>query len=308
MITKTLRIHYLKNALASNTMSYNDIASYYRNYNIEKSLRQIQRDLKELEGCLDANCKLITTFNNKEKYFFIEKTRNLSTNDKESLSIIMNTNFYEPYFLKEDEEKINLLKKAINEGKTIKISKIINDVTGDNAYFDSHKSPITPIKLIQHRNSYYLGGYLTKRKKIAFFDIKQLVDIKILNKKGNSELLIDKMNDELKKRFGITKNINNKIYTIKIEIAPVLVTFIKNNHWHISQKIKKEKSKNYLYLTCGINRELIGWLFQWMYNVKIVEPEILKEYYSKSIKKMIENHQSTPPLVYRNIFIDNETS
>lgn len=308
MITKTLRIHYLKNALASNTMSYNDIASYYRNLNITKSIRQIQRDLKELEGCLDANCKLITTFNNKEKYFFIEKTRDIIIDNKESLSNIIKTNFYEPYLLREDEEKINLLKKAINEGKTIKISKIINDVTGDNTYFDSHKSPITPIKLIQHRNSYYLGGYLTKRKKIAFFDIKQLVDIKILNKKGNSVLLIDKMNDELKKRFGITKNINNKIYTIKIEIAPVLVTFIKNNHWHISQKIKKEKSKNYLYLTCGINRELIGWLFQWMYNVKIVEPEILKEYYSKSIKKMFENHQNTTPLVYRNIFIDNSTT
>ena len=57
-----------------------------------------------------------------------------------------------------------------------------------------------------------------------------------------------------------------------------------------------------MYLTCGINRELIGWLFQWMYNVKIIEPPILKKYYEKSLKQIIKVNQNNLPLMYRNLF------
>jgi hypothetical protein len=50
---------------------------------------------------------------------------------------------------------------------------------------------------------------------------------------------------------------------------------MKNHHWHATQKFPKKNGNTLMYLECGINRELLGWLFQWMYNIRVVEPEIL---------------------------------
>lgn len=55
-------------------------------------------------------------------------------------------------------------------------------------------------------------------------------------------------------------------------------------------------------IKCGINRELLGWLFQWMYNVRILEPAILQKYHDKTLDEMIVNRKSKKSLVYRNIF------
>ena len=45
---------------------------------------------------------------------------------------------------------------------------------------------------------------------------------------------------------------------------------------------------------------------QWMYNVRVIEPDILKTYYEKTIKEIQINNNSKLPLVYRNIFINNQ--
>lgn len=55
-------------------------------------------------------------------------------------------------------------------------------------------------------------------------------------------------------------------------------------------------------LNCGINRELIGWLFHWMYNVKIVEPPLLLEYYNKTMEEINSINSNKHTLVYKNIF------
>ena len=44
-------------------------------------------------------------------------------------------------------------------------------------------------------------------------------------------------------------------------------------------------------LTCGINRELLGWIFQFTGNIKIVAPAILKSYHAEKLKKIIEVQQ-----------------
>ncbi|MNG35937.1 hypothetical protein D3C85_1814520 [compost metagenome] len=55
-------------------------------------------------------------------------------------------------------------------------------------------------------------------------------------------------------------------------------------------------------MKCGINRELVGWIFQWMYNVRIIEPVILQDYYNQTLRKITGNGKSEKHLVYDNIF------
>ncbi len=300
--TKTHRLHLLQKALQNNPMCFNEIAAFYGTFGIEKSKRQIQRDVKELELFLAMDLQLRTFFIQKEKFFFLEAKHHNTKQSNGLDPIFVATHFYEPLLTPEDKQKIAVLKKALLEDLQIGVTAIINDETVDNAAFEKKAVIIIPLQLLYHRNNYYLGGYQEKTKVIGIFNIKQLIGIHLSAKQGNADRYQALLTKELESRFGITKNINNTIYNIQIQIAPILVAFIKNNHWHASQKIKKEKNKYYLYLTCGINRELIGWLFQWMYNVKIIEPPILKKYYEKSLKQIIKVNQNNLPLMYRNLF------
>jgi hypothetical protein len=41
-----------------------------------------------------------------------------------------------------------------------------------------------------------------------------------------------------------------------------------------------------------------------MYNIKIIHPPILQDYYKKTLRKMEQNTEKQLPLVYRNIFVN----
>jgi hypothetical protein len=53
---------------------------------------------------------------------------------------------------------------------------------------------------------------------------------------------------------------------------------------------------------CGINRELFGWIFRWMGNVKIIGPAILKDLYLEQLDIMNKNYATNKTLDYSNIF------
>jgi hypothetical protein len=303
-ITKTQRFHLLRQALLTNPMSLQELLDVYQAHGTSRSLRQMQRDLKELEQHGVATESLYAFFVGKTKYYQLEKASEKERPQSLVHESIRPTNFYKPVITLHDEQKIALIQKAIANGKRIGVSKIINDETGDNAQFENKQVELVPIELLLHRNNYYMGGYQLKRECVVFFNIKQMVSVFLLEKKGTPERYWEAYTQEVNKRFGVTKNIDTKVYEIKIEIANVLISFIKNHHWHPSQKIIKEKNHHYLYFLCGINRELIGWLCLWMYNIKVIHPPILQDYYRKSLRKMQQNNEKQLPLVYRNIFVN----
>jgi hypothetical protein len=41
-----------------------------------------------------------------------------------------------------------------------------------------------------------------------------------------------------------------------------------------------------------------------MYNIKVIHPPILQDYYRKALQKMQQNNEKQLPLVYRNIFVN----
>ena len=119
----------------------------------------------------------------------------------------------------------------------------------------------------------------------------------------DNRLLLDEMDKELMKRFGITENINNEIYNIEIEFTELTGTFVKNQFWHPTQKFTVLENGNYLMkLHCGINRELVGWIFQWMSNVRVLKPEILKDAVLSKYRDVLDSYSDDAPLVSNNSF------
>jgi predicted DNA-binding transcriptional regulator YafY len=270
-----------------------------------KSRRQIQRDLKEVELFFQEKESLKTFYVLKEKYFHIQSTLT-SFDDSNEGNALHYTSFNFPKSKPIESSKRALINEAISKNNMLLIRDLKNDETGDNFSFTSKKIQIIPVLMIFHRNNYYIGGYNVSQNQVVIYGIRQMEGVSILPKTCKPKDYYYLVSKELDSRFGVTKNINSNIYTIQIEISNVLSEFVQNHTWHHSQQFEKKKGKTLLTLTCGINRELLGWLFQWMYNIKIIEPKILSAYYEKAIKEIMAVHNDKKSLVYKNIFETTE--
>jgi predicted DNA-binding transcriptional regulator YafY len=299
---KVNRLYYLHQLLQQKVVSLDEIQEHYSKKEIDKSKRQIQRDLEDVILFLQPNEVIDAHFIGKIKYFHITKKPSLLKVEKETFTSPFPTQFYSPKCNVKDETHLELIQNAIQTGHVIQIGKLKNDETGDNYTFSTKHIQIIPVRIIEHRTSFFIGGFNKKENSIVFYSIRQLEKLKTLAEKCAPDLYQVLLEQELHSRFGITKNINAEIYTIKIDVASVLSDFLENHFWHPTQHFSKKRGKTILTLQCGINRELIGWLFQWMYNIKIIEPLLLRDYYAKALFEITAVNQARKPLVYRNIF------
>ncbi len=303
------RLHDIKHWLKAEPKSINDMLNLLDAQNRSVSKRQLSRDFKAIQSMLEDDETLSHFFKDGKKYFYIHT----STPFKSERAAIATTEIYHTHFYNQiltDRIQFNLylIQQAIKEQKKLIIKLIKDDETCQNLDVDTENVVVCPVKIVYHRNSYYLACFNAKFKEVEVFGIRQLQNIALDKAFHNFKALEKRVKNELKTRFGVTKNINDKVYDIEIKFTPVLGRFIENHHWHESQNIKSVKGDYILYLKCGINRELLGWLFQWMYNVKIVKPLLLKQLYKKTLKESQLIISDTTPFVYRNIFTDKYDS
>jgi predicted DNA-binding transcriptional regulator YafY len=203
--------------------------------------------------------------------------------------IVFKTNFHE---LRNDKTFIsNILKvyQSIYEEKYIQVKEVNFDATNENPDLKSNKLVLMPIKIIFHRGDYYL--FSKHKDSYKIFEIGQLKDVTILEKGFNLNKYSNDLAIELKNRFGVTNNMDDKIYPIKLQFSESTGNYIQKFFWHPTQRITKHKKNFILEMECGISRELVGWIFQWMNNVKILEPKILADIYKETLHRIIGNQQ-----------------
>jgi predicted DNA-binding transcriptional regulator YafY len=186
--------------------------------------------------------------------------------------------------------------------KLIKINELINDYTVDNFLLEDIKFVFAPVQILYHRGTFLIAGIENTNNQVVIYEIGQLKKFELLEKGYNYEQLSKKINNELAKRFGITKNINNEIYDIVLEFTSVTGSLVSKFFWHKTQRFEKINNNWIMTMQCGINRELLGWLFQWMYNIKVIAPPVLLQKYDETLDEMISNRQKEKAFVYRNIF------
>ena len=131
------------------------------------------------------------------------------------------------------------------------------------------------------------------------FEISRLVKVKIDDKTFDKKQLLK---DLLDNRFGITKNMDDKVYNIKLEFTNITGSLVQKYTWHHSQKFELQNGNHIMTLRCGINREFMGWIFQWMYNVRKMEAQALINSYNVCLNDIKFCQNSQNPLVYHNHF------
>jgi WYL domain len=179
---------------------------------------------------------------------------------------------------------------------------LINDYTVDNHLFKDKIFEFAPVQILYHRGTFLVAGIENTNQEVVIYEIGQLKKFELLDKGYNYEQLSKKINTDLAKRFGITKNINNEVYDIVLEFTSVTGSLVSKFFWHQTQRFEKKNSIWFMTMQCGINRELLGWLFQWMFNIRVIEPPILQQKYDETLNEMIANRQKDKAFVYRNIF------
>jgi predicted DNA-binding transcriptional regulator YafY len=349
MLKQTERLKVIYDFLKHTATDASTILEHLKQKEAEISLRQLQRDLVEVEKVfLQPNEQLVVTVvGYRKKIWKISAVDGKKELTQESINLLYLSLLTSPNLLKEqkklhfdlfqevletalqqsnkailNEDKQQLINThfyeitkdvvfnqniddiiwAITHKKHIQITELIDDYTVDNYVFKTDKIDFAPVFIVYHRGAFLVSGVENHQKEVVIYEIGQLKKIQILDKGYNYEVLSKKIKKEMVNRFGITKNINNEVYDIKIEFSSVTGALVSKYFWHHSQHFKKKNGNYIMTIRCGINRELLGWLFQWMYNIRIIEPAILQEYYDKTLDEMIVNRKKEKALVYRNIF------
>ena len=255
---KVNRLYYLHQLLQQKIVSLDEIQEHYSKKEVVKSKRQIQRDLEDVILFLQPEEVIAAHFIGKTKYFHINRKPSLQKEEKDTYTSPSPTQFYTPKYNATDEPHLELIQNAIQTGHVIQIGKLKNDETGDNYTFSTKHIQIIPVRIVQHRSSFFIGGFNKKENSIVFYSIRQLDKLKTLTEKCSPDLYQAQLEQDLHSRFGITKNINTELYTIKIEVANVLSDFLENHYWHPTQHFSKKRGKTILTLQCGINRLVIS--------------------------------------------------
>lgn len=163
---------------------------------------------------------------------------------------------------------------------------------------------LLPLQILYHRGVVHVVGFLKSNYKFLIIALEQIKKYRLTNNTFDSSALVAEMNDNLQKRFGITENMSEEIYDIEIEFSKETGTFIKNLYWHSTQVFSTQESGNLiLSMSCGINRELVGWIFQWMSNAKVIKPEILKNLVAQKCTQILEIYTRDKTLISNNSFI-----
>lgn len=296
---QTQRIRYLYDLLSGSKHTYETLLIAFSEKKVTVGLRQLQRDIKDLELFLDRDERFVKN-RGKGKILELEIKKRTTVN---SPYFVEASIFKTPIDKKDIETKVAFYNEVILKKAPLRIDKIQNDATSFNTEFKDTSFTLFPLKIIYHNSDYYLGCYIKKTKEFGIFEINQLVEYRTLirSKQFDYDKLLIGFNTYAKTLFGVTKNIDDNIYKVKLEFSSVTGSYIETFVWHHSQKFKRKDNTIIMTLKCGINRELVGWIFMWMYNVRIVEPPELQDYYNRTINQ-IEKINTDKSLLYKNIF------
>lgn len=213
---------------------------------------------------------------------------------------MLNTHFNEIPFDQNFQPRLDEILWSVSNHRALEITSY----TGDSvSIYRSVTFPFIfqPMKLVYHRGGFFVAGLIESDKRCLVLDIYQIQEYKLSNQTFPFKKELPIIENNLQGRFGVTQNISDMIYDVILEFSSTTGKYVMAHIWHHSQRFEVSADENLrLHLRCGINRELLGWIYMWMGNVKIVEPQILKNYFVEQTK-LIQKAYESNHLEYNNI-------
>jgi hypothetical protein len=245
---------------------------------------------------------------NKFRDIVAKKIMHLSKTKYAALPLEQNFNshFFERKYTTDFNQMSEDIIWSIANNKIIEIINIYGDATNVSSDI-TYPFKLKPLLLVYHNGAYYTAGFIAKNNLFITIDLSKIVAYNITNQTFAHKKLLPIAKAELQKRFGLTGNIDDEVYDIELEFSSITGEFLSHYNWHPTQSFTQLKNGNYrMKIHCGINRELFGWIFRWMGNVKIIGPNKLKDLYLQQLDIINKNYSSSVSLNYSNIFKPSE--
>lgn len=213
------------------------------------------------------------------------------------------THFFEGTFLKKHHKILDDCIWSIQHKRKMEILSLNGDYMSN---FPEIIFPQTflPIQIIYHRGVIHVSGFLKENNQMIFLGMDQIEEYKLTNDPFDNKGCLTEIEKEMLKRFGLNQNINSQVYDIELKFTEILGAFVSNQFWHPTQKFLQLENGDYIMtMTCGINIELVGWIFEWMSDVKVLKPEILKNAVIDKLKLIIKCYEEDYHVPKSNNFI-----
>lgn len=164
-----------------------------------------------------------------------------------------------------------------------------------------------PVQILYHRGTVHISGFFKEDRRLVILGVDQIDQYKLTNNSFDNSTYLSQLETELSKRFGIIQNINDEIYDIEIEFTQRTGNFVHKQFWHTTQQFIQLENGNFIMqITCGINSEMIGWVFHWMSNAKVIKPNILVQMVFEKYKKMAKTYENGTVLVTNSSYSPTE--
>jgi len=182
-----------------------------------------------------------------------------------------------------DTEPVDLdIFSAILQSIRVKQQLLIN-YTGRNGKKSSRN--IEVLKIINYGGKWYLLSYCHQSQAMRNFMVSRISNCELTNQ-FSTELLSDEMLDQnLTESFGIFKEVNPVLATIKF--SPEIYHLIKNQIWHSAQTVSEDNGAFLLSLPVGEkHEEIIGRVLKFGEQAEILSPSNLREEWQQTIRRM----------------------
>ena len=212
----------------------------------------------------------------------------------------LRTYFYESAYDEKYNQTLDDIIWSIANYKFVRIFHLLGDATSVPKGI-RYPFNFKPLLLVFHQGNHYVGGYAVQQDLFLTIDISKIENYELTDKTFAFKKLIQPAKKQLESLFGISNNMDNKTYQIELEFSSHMGDFVRHYYWHSTQETIALSNGNWLMrMNCGINRELLRWIFQWMDNVRILQPKILIDLYKDKLASMTGNLDPKKPLKYTN--------
>jgi proteasome accessory factor C len=198
--------------------------------------------------------------------------------DKRNIQIIY------ALFRKADPKIFSQVFRALQDGLRVEIEYIARSTN------TSSKRTISPLKLTNYKNAWYLDSWCHMREGIRSFALEQIVDCHVTNE-ACQKIGPEVMKNHFSGSYGIFSGEHK--YTARLKVSAHMASWVSKEQWHTKQIISYLKDGS-LFLEVPYNNdiELIMDILRYGENMVVLSPESLKQRVKETVTSMLKNYET----------------
>lgn len=273
-------VNLIKKYLMREFANVDQIISYCYARGSYASKSDILIALQELNRFLDLNHRLVVkNDDNGIRYYIIKTLKHLP-----NVLYWYNNKAFKP---KSDEYSIGYkdLSHSFLKPFHLHYTRIVNGAC-------VKEGPVTkgnylPIALTHFFQNQYLIAYNLETRDYQNLEWYSIIKCEPIehNVSIDTVALMSEFKLTYQERFGLSKNYDNKIYTVRLKFTKPVGHYVQCYHWHHSQTFAEGIEEVFMSLSCALNLDLVKFVCNWLDDVEVLSPIILIDLVKKYAQK-----------------------